>query len=174
MTAEGDQHVSTAANQPSPARTRHLYWVLQVLVRLVPIVVVIRGSFELMFRNDWLLWNPYLEPGQIATLLAFVPAVLWAVTDGHRLVPTGQVVALWAAVGAAVVIQSQLYVAVFGVSQGMPLTVVEMVRWAGAALTIAALHAVVAGLLVLLGAGLYHLRNRRTTRSPTSSAHRDR
>lgn len=172
MTAEGSDPVNTATDRPSPPRTRRLYWVLQALVRLVPIILVMRVSFEVMFRNDWFIWNPHLEPGQIATLIAFVPAGLWAVVDGYRLVPTGQVVALWAVVGAAVVFANHLFIGVFGFSQGMTLTAMEIVRWAEAALAFAGMHAVPAAALVLLGAGLYRLRTTRTTRESMGSAER--
>lgn len=170
MTAGRNDDASTTADQPSPRRTRPLYWVLQALMRLAPIILVMRASFEVMMRNDWFVRNPHLEPGQIAMLLAFVPAGLWAVADGYRLVPTGQVVALWAVVGAAVVFVNHLSVGLNGFFQGMPLTAVEIVRWAEAALGIAGMHAAPAALLVLLGAALYRYRNTRATCSSTSSA----
>lgn len=170
MTLGGTDPVGTAVDQPGPPRTRRRYWVLQVLVRLVPVVVVMPMSFEVMLRNDWFLWNPYLEPGQIATLLAFVSAGIWAVADGYRLGPTGQVIAVWAVVGAAVVIQNHLFVGGFGFSQGMALTAVEIMRWAEAALAIAGMHAGTAALLALSGAGSYRLRNTRTVRESMGSA----
>ncbi|MEX5303680.1 hypothetical protein [Kocuria sabuli] len=170
MTAGRNDDASTTADQPGPRRTGPLYWVLRVLVRLVPIVVAMRVSFEVMLRNDWFLWNPHLGPGLIAMLIAFVPAGIWAVADGYRLVPTGQVVGLWAVVGAAVVFVHHLFVGVFGFFQGMPLTAMEIVRWAEAALGIAGMHAAPAAVLTLLGAALYRFRNTRATRNSTSPA----
>ena len=145
-----------------------LRWIGHFLVRWVPIMVALQVSFEVLLRSDWFLRNPDLDPGQAATLIVFVPAGLWAVADGYRLVPTGQAVALWAAVGAAMVLAAHLFTAVLGVTQGMALTVVEAARWAGAALDLAVLHAVPAGMLVLLGAGLHHLRSTRATRQSTT------
>lgn len=170
MTAGRNDDASTTADQAGPRRTGPLDWVLRVLVRLVPIVVVMRVSFEVMLRSDWFLWNPYPGPGLIAMLIAFVPAGIWAVADGYRLVPTGQVVGLWAVVGAAVVFVNHLFVGVFGFFRGMPLTAVEIVRWAEAALGIAGMHAAPAAGLALLGAGLYRLGSMRATRNSTSSA----
>lgn len=164
--------MEAAAETSARSRTDTVRWAWHFLVRLVPIVLVARVSFEVMFHNDWFLWNPHLTPGQIATLIAFVPAGLWAVADGYRLVPTGQVVALWAVVGAAVVIQNHLLVAALGFSQGMSLTVVETARWAEATLDFAVLHAVPAGILALLGAGLYRLRSRRAIRKSMGPAER--
>ena len=46
----------------------------------------------------------------------------------------------------------------------------EAARWAGAALDLAVLHAVPAGMLVLLGAGLHHLRSARATGQSTTTA----
>jgi hypothetical protein len=144
--------------------------VLRVLVRLVPIVAVMRASFEVMLRNDWFLWNPHLGPGSIAMLIAFVPAGIWAVAEGYHLVPTGQVVGLWAVVGAAVVFVNHLFVGVFGFFRGTSLTAVEIARWAEAALGIAGMHAAPAAVLTLLGAALYRFRSTRATRDSTRSA----
>lgn len=158
------------AQMPTRPWRGALRWILHFLVRWAPIMVALHVSFEVLLRNDWFLRNPYLDPGQAATVVAFLPAGLWAVADGYRLVPTGQVVALWAVVGAAMVLAAHLFTAVLGVSQGMTLTVVESARWAGAALDLAVLHAVPAGMLVLLGAGLHHLRSTRATRQSTTTA----
>lgn len=162
--------MSTSTGQSSPPRTRRLYWVRQTLVHLVPIILVLRVSFEVMFRNDWFIRNPYLEPGRTATLFAFVPAGIRAEVDGYPLVPTGQVVALWAVVGAAVVFVDHLFVGVFGFTQGMTLTAMEIVRWAEAALAFAEMHAVPAAALVLSGAGPYRLRTTRTARESMGPA----
>ena len=143
-------------------------WIWHFVVRWAPIMVALQVSFEVLLRSDWFLRNPDLDPGQAVTVVVFVPAGLWAVADGYRLVPTGQAVALWAVVGAAMVLAAHLFTAVLGVSQGMTLTVVETARWAAAALDLAALHAVPAGMIVLLGAGLHHLRSTRATRQSTT------
>ena len=145
-------------------------WIWHFVVRWAPIMVALQVSFEVLLRSNWFLRNPDLDPGQAATVVVFVPAGLWAVADGYRLVPTGQAVALWAVVGAAMVLAAHLFTAVLGVSQGMTLTVVETARWAAAALDLAALHAVPAGMLVLLGAGLHHLRSAPATGQPTTTA----
>ncbi len=145
-------------------------WIWHFLARWGPIMVALQLSFEVLLRNDWFLRNPDLDPGQAATVVVFVPAGLWAVADGYRLVPTGQAVALWAVVGAAMVLAAHLFTAVRGVTQGTTLTVAETARWAGAALDLAVLHAVPAGMLVLLGAGLHHLRSTRATGQSTTTA----
>lgn len=145
-------------------------WIWHFVVRWAPIMVALQVSFEVLLRSDWFLRNPDLDPGQAVTVVVFVPAGLWAVADGYRLVPTGQAVALWAVVGAAMVLAAHLCTAVLGVTQGMALTVGEAARWAGAALDLAVLHAVPAGLLVLLGAGLHHLWSTRATAQSTTTA----
>lgn len=96
MAAEGSEQTDTSAEPDGTPRTRPRYWVLQVLVRAVPVVVVMQVSFEVLLRNNWFVTDSPYTPGPVAALLAFGPAGIWAVVDGYRYVPA----ALLALLGA--------------------------------------------------------------------------
>ena len=76
------------AQMPTRPWAGALRWIWHFLVRWVPIMVALQVSFEVLLRTDWFLRNPHLDPGQAAAVVAFLPAGLWAVADGYRLVPT--------------------------------------------------------------------------------------
>lgn len=162
MAAEGIERRDTSAEPDGTPRTRPRYWVLQVLVRAVPVVVVLQVSFEVLLHNNWFVTDSPYTPGLVAALLAFVPAGIWAVVDGYRYVPTSQVVALWAAAGAMVALINTLYGYIFGMWEHLlDLPLHELALTLAAPLPLAVMYAVPAALLSLLGAGLYRLRESR-------------
>ena len=164
MAAEGSEQTDTSAEPDGTPRTRPRYWVLQVLVRAVPVVVVMQVSFEVLLRNNWFVTDSPLTPGLVASMLAFVPAGIWAVVDGYRYVPTPQVVALWGGAGAAVAIVNTLYGYLFGMWEHLlDLPLRELALMLAAPLPLAVMYAVPAALLALLGAGLYRYWTSRTS-----------
>ena len=164
MTTERSDDTAPSAATPAPPRTRPRYWVLQVLVRAVPVVVVLQVSYEVLLRHNWFVTgSPYL-PGLVAAVLAFAPAGIWAMVDGYRHVPTPQVVALWAAAGAMVSVLNHLY----GSLSGLWVYALDLpLRYLGLMLVeltpLAVMHAAAAALLALLGAGMYCLRATRAS-----------
>lgn len=159
MTTERS-HDGTASSATSvPPRTRPRYWVLQVLLRVVPVVVVLQGSFEVLLRNNWFVTDSPYMPGLVAAMLAFVPAGIWAVVDGYRYVPTPQVVALWAAAGAMVAVVNLVYgymMGLWGMVLDLPLG--DLAQMVEPLFVHAVMYAAPAALLALLGAGLYRYR----------------
>ncbi|GEO96816.1 hypothetical protein [Kocuria turfanensis] len=164
MTAEGGEQRDTSAAPDGTSRTRPPYWVLQVLVRAVPVVVVLQVSFEVLLRNNWFVADSPYTPGLVAGLLAFVPAGVWAVVDGYRYVPTPQVVALWAAAGAMVALVNTLYGYLSGLwVYVLDLPLRDLALMLAELLPLAVMYAGPAALLALLGAGLYRVRESRTS-----------
>jgi hypothetical protein len=164
MTTERSDDTAPSAATPAPPRTRPRYWVLQVLMRAVPVVVVLQVSYEVLLRHNWFVTGSPYTPGFVAAALAFVPAGVWAVVDGYRYVPTPKVVARWAATGAAVALVNTLYGYFFGMwGHLLDLPLRELALMLAAPLPLAMMYAVPAALLALLGAGLYHLRSARAS-----------
>jgi hypothetical protein len=134
--------------------------VLQVLIRVVPIVVVLQGSFEVFLRNDWFTTAPN-TPGLAAGLLSFVPAGIWAAVDGYRWASTRYAVALWAVVAALVAVVNQVYGYMLGLWQyALHMSLQQLAQILEPTPLLMVLHAVTAVLLVLLGAGLSCPRSR--------------
>ena len=164
MTTERSDDMSPSASTSVPPRTRPRYWVLQVLVRVVPVVVVLQVSFEVLLHNNWFVTDSPDMPGLVAAMLAFVPAGIWAVVDGYRYVPTPQVVALWAAAGAMVALVNHLYGYLSGLwAYVLDLSLRELTLMLAQLLPLAVMYAASAALLALLGAGLYRYRDSRTS-----------
>ena len=155
----------TARTRPRPRHT-----VLQVLIRVVPIVVVLQGSFEVFLRNDWFATAPN-APGLVAGLLSFVPAGIWAAVDGYRWTPTRYTVALWAVVSALVAVVNQVYGYLLGIWQyALQMPLEQLAQMLEPTPLLMAIHAVPAVLLVMLGAGLSRLQSRRAAPGPKGSA----
>ncbi|MEX5262969.1 hypothetical protein RF640_02920 [Kocuria sp. CPCC 205231] len=148
---------------PTPTtrtRPRPRHAGLQVLIRVVPIVVVLQGSFEVFLRNDWFATAPN-TPGLVAGLLSFVPAGIWAAVDGYRWVPTRYTVALWAVVAALVAVVNQVYGYLLGIWQyALQMPVEQLAQMLESTPLLMVIHAIPAVLLVLLGAGLSRRRSR--------------
>ncbi|MCJ8503284.1 hypothetical protein MRU69_00195 [Kocuria flava] len=131
-----------------------------MLIRVVPIVVVLQGSFEVFLRNDWFATIPN-APGLIAGLLSFVPAGIWAAVDGYRWASTRYAVTLWAVVAALVAVVNQVYGYLLGLWQyALQMPLEQLAQMLEPAPLLIVVHAVPAVLLVLLGAGLSRLRSR--------------
>lgn len=149
-----------APNSTARARPRPRHTVLQVLIRVVPIVVVLQGSFEVFLRNDWFAAAPN-TPGLVAGLLSFVPAGIWAAVDGYRWASTRYTVALWGVVAALVAVVNQVYGYLLGVWQYAPqMPLEQLAQMLAPTPLLMVMHAVPAVLLVLLGGGLSRLRSR--------------
>ena len=148
---------------PTPtarARPRPRHTVLQVLIRVVPIVVVLEGSFEVFLRNDWFATAPNI-PGLAVGLLSFVPTGIWAAIDGYRWASTRYAVALWAVVAALVAVVNQVYGYLLGIWQyALQMPLEQLAQMLEPTPLLIVVHAVPAVLLVLLGAGLSRLRSR--------------
>ena len=148
---------------PTPTtrtRPRPRHAGLQVLIRVVPIVVVLQGSFEVFLRNDWFATAPN-TPGLVAGLLSFVPAGIWAAVDGYRWASTRYAVTLWAVVAALVAVVNQVYGYLLGIWQyALQMPLEQLAQMLEPTPLLIVVHAVPAVLLVLLGAGLSRLRSR--------------
>lgn len=158
---------------PTPTartRPRFRHTVLQVLVRVAPIVVVLQGSFEVFLRNDWFATTPN-TPGLVAGLLSFVPAGIWAAVDGYRWASTRYAVALWAVVAALVAVVNQVYGYLLGLWQyALQMSLEQLAQMLKPTPLLMVIHAVPVVLLVLLGAGLSRLQSRPATPGAEGSA----
>jgi hypothetical protein len=101
--------VSTTADPPVRSRNRWLPWVVHVLVRVVPVLILVEGSFWWLLRFTSFASDPAFDVRLAAMLIGFVPAGVWAVVDGYRYNETREVVVLWAVVTAAATYLPQFY-----------------------------------------------------------------